>query len=132
MATVIVYLAIAFALAYLTESFTEYVIGTLFDKIEKWKPFKWIQLYFAMGVGIYLAIFYQLDLVYLLGVLISETVSIPVPVQISTVGFVLTGMGIGRGAGWLHDFVDNYLKKPVVNPEVTDLGLRDDYRPDVE
>ena len=117
MATVIVYLAIAFLLAYLTESLTEYVIGTLFDKIESWKPLKWIQLYFAMAVGIGLAIFYQLDLVYLLGVLISETVNIEVPIQISLVGFVLTGMGIGRGAGWLHDLVDKYFKKPTVEPD---------------
>ena len=117
MAIVIVYLAIAFALAYLTESLTEYLIGTLFDKIEKWKPYKWIQLYFAMLVGVGLAIFYQLDLVYLLGVLISETVNIEVPIQISLVGFILTGMGIGRGAGWLHDFVSQYFKKPVIKPE---------------
>ena len=130
MAIVIVYLAIAFLLAYLTESLTEYVIGTLFDRIEKLKPWKWIQLYFAMAVGIYLAIFYHLDLVYLLSLLISETVNIDVPIQASIVGFVLTGMGIGRGAGWLHDLVDRYFKKPEIS--VTDLGIRDDWRPDVE
>ena len=109
-----VYLAVIFALAFLAESMTEYIVGPLFEKIEKWKPYKWVQAYVALIVGIGLAVFYKLDLIYLLSNVISEATGVQSPIQVSVVGFVLTGLGIGRGASYLHDFVSRYFKKPVV------------------
>ncbi len=109
-----VYLAVIFALAYLAESFTEYLFGIPFDKIPKLTPYKWLLMYLSAGVGVSLAIFYQLDLIYLLAEVISEAVGAPSPIQVSVVGYILTGLGIGRGASWLHDFVSQYFKKPVV------------------
>lgn len=114
MSMAIVYLAVIFALAFLAESMTEYVIGTLFDKIEKWKPLKWVQAYFALVVGVCLAVFYKLDLIALLADVIAETTGVQSPIQVSVVGFILTGLGIGRGAAYLHDFVGRYFKKPVI------------------
>ena len=103
MAIVIVYLAISFLLAYLTESLTEYVIGTLFDKIEKLKPWRWTLMYIAAIVGVFLAYYYKLDLLALIG-------SDPTPV-----GFAFTGLIIGRGANYLHAFVSKYLLQKQFN-----------------
>ncbi len=110
----IVYLAVIFALAYLAESLTEYLFGIPFDKIPKLTPYKWVIMYLSAGVGVSLAIFYKLDMIYLLSNVISEAVGAPSPIQVSVVGFILTGLGIGRGANWLHDFVSNYFKKPAI------------------
>ena len=114
MSMAIVYLSVIFALAFLAESMTEYLFGIPFDKIPKLTPFKWTLAYIAMAVGVGLAIFYKLDLIALLADVIAETVGVQSPIQVSVVGFILTGLGIGRGAAYLHDFVGRYFKKPVV------------------
>ena len=94
-------LFIIFALAYLTESATEYLFGTPMDKfgLSRWK---WSLMYISLVVGIGLAFFYKLDLVALLASVVGEDITA------SWVGFVLTGFGIGRGANWLHQFVEKY------------------------
>jgi len=109
-----VYLAVIFALAYLAESLTEYLFGIPFDKIPRLTPYKWLLMYLSAGVGVAMAIFYKLDLIALLSNVISEAVGVPSPIQVSVFGFILTGLGIGRGANCLHDFVSKFLKKPVV------------------
>ena len=95
-------LGVVFLLAFLTESLTEYVFGTPFDKYEKLKPHKWLLMYVSAAVGVGLAFFYRLDIVSLLGDVLAEQLA---P---SWVGFVLTGLGIGRGANWLHQVVQQY------------------------
>ena len=101
-----VLLAIAFALAFLCESMTEYIFGKPFDQIPDLHPYKWLLMYVSLIVGVLLAFFYQLDMIAAIAEIAGG------PIQISWVGFTLTGLGIGRGASFLHDFVTAY----VINP----------------
>lgn len=100
-------LAVSFALAFLTESLVEYLFGTPMDKLPKLCPYRWLLMYISVGVGVGLALFYQLDLIAIIaqasGVALDLTASTPV-------GMVLTGLGIGRGANYLSQFVSTYLK----------------------
>ncbi|MBN1658061.1 MAG: hypothetical protein JXA93_06645 [Anaerolineae bacterium] len=55
----------------------------------------------AAAVGIALCILYQVDLLALFGL------ECPVPV----VGWIVTGLLIARGANWLNDFSDRWLRR---------------------
>jgi len=89
---------LAFALSFLVESMVEYILGTPMDKIEAAKPFKWLLMYAAAVVGVGLAFWYKLDL-------ISEITG-----QVTTVGIVLTGLTLGRGSNYVHDFYQAYIQ----------------------
>lgn len=52
-----VLLAIAFALAFLCESMTEYIFGKPFDQIPDLHPYKWLLMYVSLIVGVLLAFF---------------------------------------------------------------------------
>jgi len=80
-----------------TEGTVEYILGTLFDKIKKLKPAKWLLMYVSLGLGIFLAFYYSLDLVVFFG-------------QPATpVGTVLTGIVMGRGANFVNDAWQKYI-----------------------
>jgi len=99
-------LAITFALAFLAESLVEYIFGTLFDKLPALAPYKWTLMYVALVVGVGMAFFYGLDLI----ALISQEAG--GQVGASWLGILLTGLVVGRGSNFLHEFVSKYLKKP--------------------
>ncbi|KKW13383.1 MAG: hypothetical protein UY48_C0001G0004 [Candidatus Gottesmanbacteria bacterium GW2011_GWB1_49_7] len=90
-------IALALALAFLTESMVEYLFGQIIDQVNLDK-LRWLLTYVAAAVGVGLAFYYQLDLLALIGD------SVP-----SSVGFLLSGLVIGRGANYLHGFVSTYL-----------------------
>jgi hypothetical protein len=93
---------LALALAFLAESMVEYILGTLFQKFTKISGWSWVLMYVSLGVGIGLAFWYQLDML----AIVTEGPS-------TTVGIILSGSVIGRGANFLHDFVSKYIvKKP--------------------
>lgn len=93
---------LAFALAFLSESMVEYVLGTVFNKVQKINPFSWLLMYVSLGVGVGLAFAYKLDL---LALITGEGGTI--------YGIILSGAAVGRGANYLHDFVSKYIiKKP--------------------
>lgn len=104
--TVPVLMAVSFALAFLTESTVEYVAGKPFDQFPKLTPHKWLLMYISLAVGVGLAFFYRLDMISAIAQVAGE------PMAVSWVGFTLTGLGIGRGANYLHDFVSAYIIKP--------------------
>lgn len=91
-------ISLALALAFACESGVEYVLGTPFDKFPKLAAFKWALMYVSLGVGVGLAFLYSLDLFALI-------TGDPATVQ----GIALSGMIIGRGANYLHDFVSRYI-----------------------
>jgi hypothetical protein len=91
-------LIIIFVLAFLVESFVEYVFGTPMDKIPKLKPYKWLLMYIALAAGIGLAFYYRLDMISLL----------PGGYQITPVGIILSGLILGRGAVFTHQFVSQF------------------------
>src|SRR3990167_5519941 len=98
----LVILSVSFALAFLVESMVEWGLGIPMDKIPKLTPYKWLLQYAAAGVGVGLAIFYSLDLI----ALIAQQAGGEIP--ITAVGEVLSGLAIGRGANYLHQFVSVY------------------------
>lgn len=94
-------IALALALAFMAESGVEYILGTPFDKFPKLAAFKWALMYVALAVGIALAFSYRLDL-------ISLILGQPPSVQ----GILLSGVAIGRGANFVHDFITRYILPP--------------------
>lgn len=76
-------------LAFLTESFTEY----LFDKIAKLAPWK---KYLAIVLGILLALAFNVDM---FRDVLKMSAAVPY------VGTVITGAILGRGSNYLHDLV---------------------------
>ncbi len=103
-------LAVTFALAFLTETFVEYFFGIPMDHYEKLKPYKWLLMYVAAGVGIFLALFYKLDLIAIISRFAAQVSGMATALDEPSVpGMVLTGMAIGRGANFVHDFLSKYL-----------------------
>lgn len=95
-------LLIVFALTFFCESFVEYVFGTAFDKVPKLVPYKWTLMYVAMAAGVGLAFYYSIDLISML----------PPGSGVTPVGIILSGLAIGRGSNFLHQFVSQFFPKP--------------------
>ena len=93
-----------FALGFLTESMVEYLFGQAIDHFKKLEPLRWALMYVAAAVGVGLSFYYGLDLVSL----IFEGAPSPV-------GIALTGLAIGRGANYLHQFVSTYLNNSMLS-----------------
>lgn len=92
---------VSLALAFLAESMVEYLFGTLIDHIPALGSYRWTLQYIAAIAGVGLAIYYGLDLIAVIGEQQSVTL----------VGQVLSGLIIGRGANFLHQFVSAYFPK---------------------
>ena len=96
---------LALILATLVEGGIEYIFGTVFDKIPVLKDYRWLLMYVGLLAGVALSFYYAIDLIALAANLAGAT-------QTTTpVGVVLTGLVIGRGANYLHDFVSRWLIK---------------------
>jgi len=96
--------------AFMVESLVEYLLGTAFDKLPKLAPFKWALMYAGAAAGIGAALFYRFDLVYLIARLSGDEGA----VAPGLFGMVLTGLAIGRGAGFLNDLLSKLPGKPPV------------------
>jgi len=83
-----------------TEGTVEYLFGTLFDKVAQLNQYKWALMYVSLGLGIFLAFHYNLDIPFLL-------LNLPA----SPVGVVGTGIIMGRGANFVNDVWDRFLNK---------------------
>lgn len=94
---------VALALAFMAESMTEYLFATWLDILAKrWPGIKEAQplKYVAAVVGVLFAFVYSLDLI---AAMLGPIANPP------WVGIVLTGLAIGRGANYAHDFATQYL-----------------------
>jgi hypothetical protein len=98
------YLGIILALAFLTETLVEFLFSDLFLQFPKLEPYAWTQKYIAVIVGIGGAFIYQFDLLYLLADFFG------VPLVHSAFGIVMTGIGIGKGSNYLHDFIMRFFR----------------------
>jgi hypothetical protein len=87
-----------------TKGTVQYLLGTLFEKIEKLKPYSWLLAYASAGVGIALCWYYDMDA---LADLISAC---GYPTAHSTIGNILTGILVGQGASFVHDMWKKYFK----------------------
>ena len=99
---------LALALAFLTESMVEYLFGQAVDHLPALAAWRWSLMYIAAIVGVFLAFYYRLDLLALIGGAATP------------VGYAFSGLIIGRGANYLHDFVSRYILQkqfPAEQPE---------------
>jgi len=97
-------LGLALALAAIVEGFVEYFFGQAIDHLSGGDKWRWALIYVAAIAGVGLAFYYKLDLM----ALISEQES-------TGVGYFLSGLIIGRGANFLHDFVSKYILQKQFN-----------------
>jgi hypothetical protein len=86
------------ALAFLAESLTEYLFSVPLNSLRL--PSRLLR-YVAVGVGVLLAWAYDLDITR---DLLELTPRPPI------LGVVLTGVILGRGASYVHDFYGSYLR----------------------
>ena len=94
------YLLLALMLAFLAESVTEFFFGPLFKALAEATgiPFLGDLRYVAALVWVGLCFAYNLDLLLAAGFRPSDPV----------IGYVLTGLVIGRGSNYLHQFVEQF------------------------
>jgi hypothetical protein len=100
METQLLHLGLTFVLAFLGESAIEFLIAPVFN-IPKLVAYKDVLKYISALVGVGLAYAYQVDLVAIFQ-------SVTTPTTPTLVGIALTGIGIGRGSNWLHQFVSKF------------------------
>lgn len=96
-------------LATLIEGLVEYFVGTIFDHVPKIKEWRWLTIYIPPVLGVIVAIAYQLDLLSLI------VAGLPA----STLGMILSGLIMGRGANYLHQFVATFFPRPTIPEGVT-------------
>ena len=89
------------ALAFLAEGLTEYFFSGLLTA--KGIDTKYLR-YIAALIGVALSLTYSLDI---LEDLLGISAGIPV------LGKVLTGLILGRGSNFVHDFYSSYVKKAI-------------------
>lgn len=121
--TVLTIAMIILFLAFLAETLTELIFGTVANLLESIWPkleavlerpkFRTgvIQL-FAIGVGIAGAFIYRFDVIYLLGQYLQEFAGAPLLIPITGFGIVITGVAIGKGSNYIHDLWKRFLVKP--------------------
>jgi hypothetical protein len=93
-------IALALALAFLAESMVEYLFGQAVDHIPSLHAWRWSLIYVAMLAGVGLSYYYRLDLI-----------NVIVQAEPTPLGMLLSGLIIGRGANFVHEFVSTYLKR---------------------
>lgn len=95
-------LGIIFAITFLVEALVEYVFGTPFDKFPKLTPHKWLLMYVSLIVGVGVSYYYQFDMIYLLAKFLE------VNLNMTWLGILFSGLVIGRGSNFLHQFVSKF------------------------
>jgi hypothetical protein len=106
---------VIFVLAFLAESLTEYLLKPVFGKLVPVEAeveeqdsdpsaLDLLTRYSSALVGVALCVLYQVDVLGMLGL----ATSVPV------VPYVITGLVIGRGSNFVHDFAKRWLGASVL------------------
>ena len=82
--------------------FIEGLVEYLFKEFVNGKLVKYV----ALAIGIVFAIVYRLDLMVMFGFKAFSPY----------VGYIVTGLIIGRGSNYVNDFVSRWTEKPTVQP----------------
>lgn len=107
MSTTVPMMLIVLFIAFLVETLTEYVFGTIFDKFPALSPYKWVLMYIPVAIGILGAYIYQLDLVYLFSQTL-KTVDPNIGFGKTDFGLIITGISIGRGSNYIHQIMSKF------------------------
>lgn len=121
--TAVTILLLILALAFLTETLTEFAYGTvtnlivgIFPKLaplfERSKLRTSVIQLFAIGVGIAGALIYKFDMLHLLSQYLEPYAGAPLNVPTTDYGIIITGVAIGKGSNYIHDFLKRYFVKP--------------------
>lgn len=108
MASTAGFLVVLLALAFLAESTTEYIFGPFLDATRI--------RYVALAVGMALTLAFKLN---------AFKVFFGLETDIPYVGEIVTGLIIGRGSNFLHDFYKTYIEgsaTPVPSPPTPPSG----------
>jgi len=95
-------LVVITGLAFLVETLVEAVFGRIMDHIPVLLPYKWALFYIAVFAGILGAFNYQFDVLYLLFMFVG------VPSTTTIYGIAITGIAIGMGAVYIHQFISKF------------------------
>lgn len=108
----LVTLFIIFILSSIVETLVEAFFSDFFLKIPALIPYQWTQKYIAWIVAVAGAFIYQFDVLYIIGVYLSEAFKVSSPVPLTAYGVFLTGIAIGKGSNYLHELILKAIKKP--------------------
>ena len=94
----------AFVLSFLAETMTEYFASPVLKPAKPASrapgdPPDLILRYIAAGVGLILCLAYRVDLLAMVGI----------GAQWPWIGYVITGLIVGRGSNFVHDFATRWL-----------------------
>lgn len=98
-------LTVILALSFVVETLVEALFGRLADHVPALGPYKWALIYLAVVAGIGGAWVYRFDLLALLGQFTGA------PVGSTPYGITLTGISIGMGAAYIHQFISKFFPK---------------------
>lgn len=115
--TLIIMVIIMF-IGFIIEALVEFLFAPLFDKVAKLTPFKWLQMYIAVVVGVIAAFTFQLDLIHILSLFLSQVSGTIAIIAITPFGLIVTGISMGRGSNFIHDIFTKFFNKKILD----DLG----------
>ncbi|MGI6260013.1 MAG: hypothetical protein ACOYKC_09175 [Anaerolineaceae bacterium] len=95
-------LMLIMAFSFLAETLVEFLFGRIADHFPVLTPYRWTLVYLAVGVGLLGAFNWQFDLIYLLGQ------AVEFEVEKTVLGIVVTGIAIGMGAAYIHQFISKF------------------------
>jgi hypothetical protein len=105
-------------LAYLIETLLEALLSkVLRERWSGWSQWSWLMFVPAVGLGVYAAILYRLDFLFLLGSFLEQVLfdltgqEQPLGLPQTVFGYVITGVGVGMGSTYVHDLIGRYFKK---------------------
>jgi hypothetical protein len=104
-------LVIVFALAFFAEGFMEYLVMPLIQWLAlklKVKPDQ-VPKYASAAIGVGLSFYYRLDIIALLAKMAGDEAH----AGLTTLGIIITGVLMGRGSNYLHQFVSKFFPPKV-------------------
>ncbi len=96
--------AVIVMIGFLIETLTEAVFGKMFDHYAP--AAKWTLSYIPVLFGVGLSFYYQFDMLALVGTFLGVSIDVAWP------GMLITGVALGQGSTYLHDFFQRFLVKP--------------------
>lgn len=106
-------LGILFVLAFIVETLVEFLFGWLFDKLPALTPYKQALRYIAVLIGVVGTFLYNLDLLHISSQIIAAIAPegaqpVPLILPITWYGKAVTGIAIGMGSSYFHQFVSKF------------------------